>query len=163
MTLRSAFDPSFLAQIKQWIAAKGEVFVVIRYAYMAGSKDYLFVTSYEQFEQLIKTLPPMADVIVFRETQLPIRGIADDNLLNHALAEIQDGEYWFLLCRSGDRPGDFSSEGDNSHEALRSAFKEFSGKYIAVGIDPPFHEADNSSMQSGFIPMPDGTIKTGAY
>ena len=163
MTLRSAFDPSFLAQVGRWIAAEGEVFVVIRYAYMAGSKDYLFVTSPEEFNRLVQSLPPMADVIVFRDTQLPIRGVADNALLNRALAEIPDGEYWFLLCRHGDQPGDFTSEGDKSHEALRDAFKAFWGKHVAAGIDPPFHEADNPGMQSGITPMPDGRVRTGAY
>src|SRR5262245_19878008 len=102
MTLRSAFDPAFLDQIKEWIEASGEVFVVIRYAYAAGAKDYLFMTSYEQFQSRLRTLRSMADVIVFRQTQLPIRGIADGALLARARAEIPDGEWWFLVCPEDD-------------------------------------------------------------
>jgi hypothetical protein len=160
MTLRSAFDPAFLEQVKEWIEARGEVLVVIRYAYAAGGKDHLFVTSYEQFQSLLRRLPSMADVIVFRQTQLPIRGIADEALLDRACAQIPDGEWWFLVCPEGD-PG--HTEGENSHEALKEILEEYQGKYVAIGLDPPFHEADNPNMQSGLIPMPDGTIKAGAY
>jgi hypothetical protein len=163
MTLRSAFDPAFLQLVEQWITATGEVFVVVRYAYMAGSRDYLFVTAYEQFQNLISGLPPRTDVVVFRKTQLPIRGIASSTLLEVALERISDGEYWFLVCRTGDKPGDYLSEGDNSQQALITAFKDFEGKYIAVGIDPPWEKADNPDMQSGRIPLPDGTVVGGAF
>jgi hypothetical protein len=163
MMLRSAFDPAFLAQVQRWLDEKGEVFVVIRYAYAAGLKDFLFVTSYGQFESVLKMLRPRADVIVFRERQLPIRGIAGNELLNRALAEIPDGQWWFLLCREGDQLDDFSYDADNSHQAMRSTIEEFSGKHIALGLEPPYGQEDNPDMQSGLIPMPDGTIRAGAY
>lgn len=163
MVLRSALDPAFLMQVREWLDERGEVFVVIRYAYAAGSKDYLFVTSYEGFEKLLKTLPPRADVIVFREPQLPIRGIADESTLKRAITEIPDGDEWFLLCMEGNSPREFLTAGDNSHLALKDVFEELKGKHIAVGIDPPWHLADSPHMQSGRIPLPDGTIAGGAF
>ena len=163
MVLRSAFDTAFLGQVEDWIATKGEVFVVIRYAHQGGSKDFLFVTSYEQFRSLLDTLPPRADVIVFRDEQLPIRGIADDDLCNLALAAIPDGEWWLLICLERDRWGHFTPEGNDSHQALKSVFEEYKGKRVAVGLDPPYHRRDNPGMQSGVIPMPDGSVLGGAY
>jgi hypothetical protein len=160
MTLRSAFDPAFLEQVKEWIEASGEVFVVIRYAYAAGAKDYLFMTSYEQFQSRLGTLPSMADVIVFRQTQLPIRGVADGALLDRACADIPDGEWWFLVCPEEDAGYYW---GDKSHETLKETFEEYRGKFVAIGLEPPYHEEDNPNMQSGLIPMPDGTIKAGVY
>lgn len=163
MTPRSAFDHTFLEQVQHWIEDSNEVFVVLRYAYAAGAKDYLFVRSFAQFTALLATLPPRTDVIVFQERQLSIRGIADDSLLNEALTNIPEGIWWFLLCREGDNPGDYSSAGDDTHAALREAFQEYQGKYITLGLDPPWNEADNATMQSGLIPMPDGRVVGGAY
>lgn len=163
MSPRSALDHTFLEQVQEWIEDSKEVFVVLRYAYLAGARDYLFIRSFQQFQVLLTTLPPRTDVIVFRERQLPIRGLASESLLEEALAGIPDGADWFLLCREGTKPGDFSSEGDNTHIALETAFREFQGKQIALGPDPPWHEADNATMQSGLIPLPDGRVVGGAY
>jgi hypothetical protein len=163
MSLRSVYDPTFLTQVHQWIQETGEVFIVIRYAYMAGAKDYIFVPSFEQFEELIHSLPPLADVSVFKERKLPIRGIANNELLEVALKSITDGEWWFLLCRHGDKPSDFSSDGANSHQEMCRIFEEFHGEYIAIGLDPPFHENDNENMQSGIVPHQDGSVLAGAY
>jgi len=163
MTLRSAFDRLFLSTISDWLEASGEVFVVIRYAYGAGAKDYLFIQSPQELQALLGTLPPRSDVIVFRQRQLPIRGIADNALLDQAITAIPDGTWWFLLCRDGEKPSDFSSAGDNSHQALKTAIAEHQGRYVAIGLDPPFHEPDGAEMQSGLIPLPDGSLQTGPY
>lgn len=163
MSLRSVFDSSFLSQVHQWIEETGEVFIVIRHAYAAGAKDYIFISSFEQFEELIHSLPSSADVIVFKQRQLPIRGIADNTLLEIALQSIPDGEWWFLLCRYGEKPHDFWSRGENSHDEMRRVFEEFCGKYIALGLVPPFHESDNENMQSGIVPHRDGSLRAGPY
>src|SRR3972149_10280374 len=128
MTLRSAFDSPFLGTISDWLEASGEVFVVIRYAYAAGAKAYLFIQSSQQLQALLRTLPPRSDVIVFRQRQLHIRGIADNALLEQATTAIPDGAWWFLLCRDGEKPSDFSSAGDNSHQALKAAIAEHQGR-----------------------------------
>jgi len=163
MDLRSAYNLVFLNQVHQWIQETGEVFVVIRYAYSAGARDYLFVFSFEQFEKLIHSLPPLADVIVFKQRQLPLRGIANAELLEVALKSIPDGEWWFLLCRHSDKLSDFSDDGADSHQEMRRAFEEFQGKHIAIGLDSPFHEPDNENMQSGIVPQKDGSVRAAAY
>jgi hypothetical protein len=163
MTLRSAFDTLFLGTVSDWLQASGEVFVVIRYAYAAGAKDYLFIQSAQQLQALLATLPPRSDVIVFRHRQLPIRGIADNALLEQAITAIPEGTSWFLLYLGGEKPGDSSSAGDNSHQALKTAIAEHQGRCVAIGPDPPFHEADSAEMQSGLIPLPDGSLQTGPY
>jgi hypothetical protein len=67
-----------------------------------------------------------------------------------------------LLCH-GDKLSDFSSYGANSHQEMRRVFEELRGKYIAIGLDPPFHENDNENMQSGIVPHQDGSVRAGAY
>lgn len=137
--------------------------MVIRYARSGGSRDHLFVHSFPEFEALLASLPPLADVVVFRKRQLPIRGLADKTLLELALKEIPDGEWWFLLCRRGEKPHEFSSDGSNSHRDLKAAFEEYQGKYACVGPDSPFQGADDEDMQSGVIPLADGSTPPAAY
>lgn len=161
MVLRSVLDETFLRIVKEWIEDQDEVFVVIRYAYMAGARDYHFVNSFEQFQEVLAKLPPMADVIVFREQQLPYRGIADQQLLNAIMQAIPDGTWWFLLCL--DANCRYNTEGDQTHKALRQTFDELGEVVVAVGLDPPYHEDDNPKMQSALVPLPDGSIKAGAY
>jgi hypothetical protein len=161
MALRGTNDPAFLSLVQHWIEENGEVFVVIRYARSAGSREYLLFHSFAEFQALLQSLPPRTDVIVFRQKQLPVRGIADDALYHQAAAALPDGEWWLLLCPDPDNPRNFNSEGDDSHRRLREAFEEFRGRYIAVGLDPAWNENDNADMQSALVPLPDGRVESG--
>jgi hypothetical protein len=163
MLLRSTKDSDFLNLVRVWLDSSGEAFVVIRRSHSAGAKDYLFVDSFVHFESLISSLPAMADVIVFRRRQLPIRGVADAALLERCLLEIPDGEEFLLLNLEPDSLETLSATGGESHAELESEFQEFMGKFVAVGRVPRFWEDDNEEMQSALAACADGSLKRGIY
>ena len=163
MLLRSTKDTGFLNLVSEWLDSSGEVFVVIRYSHSAGAKDYLFVDSFTRFESLIFSLPAMADVIVFRRRQLPIRGVADAVLLERSSLEIPDGEEFLLLNLEPNSLETLYATGGESRAELESEFQEFMGKFVAVGRVPRFWEDDNEEMQSALVACADGSVKRGIY
>lgn len=159
MTDRSVYDYAFLGEVSYWFETSDELFVAVRYAHAGGDRDYLFASSFEQILDLANILPPTTDIVVFRQKQLPHRGTADDQLLNTALAAIPDGTDWLLLTRRREGEKDYTSVSGATHEALRVAFAELRGKYVAVGVAPVFSGADGEDVQSALVPFPDGSVR----
>lgn len=163
MALRSTEDNNFTELVRRWLEQNGEIFVVVRYSHAAGARDYLFFSSFSDFRDLVSSLPPMADIIVFRDKQLPIRGIADDALLKRALNEIKDGEEYLLTeVERVDLRSTYYTEGI-SHDELCSEFKDFRGKEVAAGVMPEWSRRDCEEMQSAVKPFADGSVKSGIY
>src|SRR4051812_2272449 len=84
--------PAFLDRVAAWIQASGEVLVVIRYLRAAGAKDFALSHSRVDFEALVAAMPVGADIEVFRDPQLPMRGTVDEAFIASALEAISDGE-----------------------------------------------------------------------
>ena len=92
----STTDTIFTAKVPHWIVG-GEVFVVLRYVYSAGAKDYAFVSQWLSFEELLKPLPPKTSVIVMRETQLSLRGKVDDKFISDAQNEMLPDTFFLIV------------------------------------------------------------------
>jgi hypothetical protein len=142
--------PAFIAQVSDWITASGEVLVILRYLRAAGSKDYVFCRSASDFQDLVTSLPVGTETIVFRNAQLPLRGICSEALVERSLAFIPDGtEYLIALLErtGGSTRQPTGSMGDNN-ECLAEDMACFRGKHVAVGPLPNFTAPDNDSMIS---------------
>src|SRR6266496_2017638 len=157
MPLRSVFDPSFQQLVRDWLTANDELYIVVRYAYAGGARAYLFIRSFNQFQQLLTSLPPQADVLVFRQPQLPLRGRADDDLLQRALTTIPDDREWVLVRLDERLTVDLRPVFGDTHEELQAAIRGFWSQMIAVGLEPDWSAADHADLQSALVPLPDGT------
>ena len=163
MKFRSALDKDFLGLVQRWTMANGEVFVVIRYPFAAGARDYLLVNSFDLYLKLLNSLVPMSDVHVFRQRQLLLRGVADDALLALALQEICDEvEWWMIMELSFNNPFVDLSEG-LSRDEFRAEFEEYRGTIVAIGLEPPWWEKDSEDKVSRLIPLPNGAVVPSIY
>ncbi len=143
-------SPAFLATVMEWIKATGEVFVVLRYLWAAGSKDYGFIANTREFETLVSVLPIGTDIIVFRKNQLPIRGIVDEPFIETALAEIEDGTEFLIVETSPEKEGDSRLHGTigDSHDDLIESLNDYIGMPVSLGPCPHFNDPDNEDMIS---------------
>ena len=144
------FTPQFKARVADWLAASGEVLVVLRYLYGGGNRNYLFCRSSEDFERLIDSLPEGTDTIVFQHPQLPIRGISSETFIEHCLTQIPDGTEYMIALLDCPLPlgRSATSYDDNSHGSLRENLEAFHGKSVAVGLCPNFIGPDCDTMIS---------------
>lgn len=164
MIERSVFDKSFFSTVEQWLSENGEIYVVIRYSYRAGLRDYLLLHSLSKFRETLNSLPVKTDVIVFRQRQLPVRGIANENLLLQALKEIPDGIGWTMEEYDADNQTiDCCLWGGTKRKELIESFEKFKGFSVAVGKTPAWWESDHEDMQSALVPTADGSLIRGVY
>jgi hypothetical protein len=185
----SVYEEVFLRKVKKWVEEQKEIFIVLMYAYRGGHRDYIFVNSYDEFMALLKVLPKLTRVTVFKEKQLLKRQIVDESLLDWAREEFQnteDLEGLDVICL--DDKKDFSQlsldeEWLNFRDfktisppfrlcgfAGGTDFKEFSenvselwGKNVAAGLIPDWFGYDNEGMISAKTPLPDGSVRSAPY
>lgn len=162
---QSIFDSSFLDPVEEWFALRGEIFVVARFSHTAGARGYLWFKRFESFKAQIHLFPPRTDVIVSRDDLFPLRGIVDDQFIAQSLALIPDPAEAMVLDLIEPPDGEVNRHlwYSDTHTELREILQDLMGKNASVGLYAPWHEADNEKLISALVPLPDGTLKRGAY
>ncbi len=142
--------PDFIARVRSWIAATGEVFIVLRYLRAAGGKDYVLCRSSEGFDALVAPLLIGTDIIVFQQPQLPIRGISSPEFIAHCIAQIPDDADYVVARMHRPDQSQFYVSGrlGSGHDSLREDLADFCDQSIAVGLCPDFNVPDNDRMIS---------------
>ena len=165
MPERSTDDVLFRSTVQQWLAASGEISTLIRFHAAAGSRDFEFYRSWFEFTERLDRLRPRTSVIVFRYTQLPLRGRVDDVFTRLVLAGIPDGAEYMIAGLERATASAVSwyrfSSGDNHHDLLED-LKNYEGHNVAVGLYPPW-QRDTDSVISAYVPDTDGCIRSGVY
>src|SRR4051812_24079839 len=95
--MMSATDPAFLSMLQSWLRAQPEILVLIRYSRAAGSKSFEFFSSFETLTARLGQLSPSTSIVAFREPQLPLRGVVDDELISVCLKSLPEGLEFLLL------------------------------------------------------------------
>jgi hypothetical protein len=135
LTLFSAHN---LALLGGWLAETGELYVDVFIPHSGGSAQAYFVYSIEELQALIAAQStPEILVTIFHHLQYPLRGVADDSLLEVALEYIPDGEWYSILLLDSVFPAPtvLLSSG-SSHEQLERDFADVSGGSVAIGQNP---------------------------
>jgi hypothetical protein len=162
----STSNPIFKNEVSEILESVGEIAALFRFHAAAGSRSYEFFESVKSFFERINDLQPQTSVLVFRTPQFPIRGTANDKLVQRAKLAIPDGTDWVVARTTQITMGSASwyhSFEDSSHKELESELRgEFCwGYHVAVGIEPDWH--DDKIVCSAVQPDDDGRVKPGAY
>jgi hypothetical protein len=158
-------DPTFLATTESWFHSQPELLVLIRYWHGAGSKSFEFFSSFQEFSEALSQLPHLACVIVFRQPQLPIRGVVDDAFIAGCLDSIPNGSEYLVtetVRRVIGRASWFHHGEGESHAELREDLEDCRGAPVAAGLYPPWlHESED--VISAVVPDEHGVVKPGGY
>jgi len=142
--------PAFLERVAEWIERSGEVLVILRYLRAAGGKDFCLCRTAEEFRAISGQAPAGTDIEVFRDPQLPVRGIVTEEFVRAALAVVPDGAEYLLLTREQRAGTLFSRWADlgASHAELLEVLQEHDGVEVMVGICPDFSAPDHDGLVS---------------
>ena len=102
MTSRASTNKAFLGTLEHWLRSQREILVPIRHPYAGGNKSFEFFTSPAALSERLRQLPPRTSVIAFRQPQLPLRGIVDDDFIETCLSNILEGSE-FLVVETAQR------------------------------------------------------------
>jgi hypothetical protein len=136
-------------QLQKWLTETGELCVDIYLPRSGGGGTAHFVRSLHHLEELVSQQTGRELVVtVFRRLQYPLRGVADESLLERGLERIPDGEwYTIVLLEDYFYPKRASWWGSgNSHAEFRQEFSEVVGRRVGIGRNP--FDGDDSWIRS---------------
>ncbi|MEO8608341.1 MAG: hypothetical protein ABI690_10685 [Chloroflexota bacterium] len=125
-----------LAMFSDWLQATNELCVEVYHPHSGGGAGIYFVHTLEDLKTLLvqDTWPEIA-LTIFRDVQFPLRGIADDQLLQKALQQIPDGELYAIISLDPyPTVRVYQGEG-KSHAELRRDFVDKIGDEVAIGLN----------------------------
>ena len=165
MSRISTKDPKFRGKLQRWLRKQGEVLVMLRHPYGAGSKDFEFFTAYKDLGTRLRKLKPSTWVVVFKERQLPVRGVVDDTLISMCLEQIADGADFLIseLTRlTYGRSTWFNWCAGRSHAELRKGLEKLRGTPVAVGHYPPWMK-ESEMVVTAIAPDETGAVRMAVY
>ena len=154
-------DPLFLGTVESWFRERAELLALIRYSHAAGSKEFQSFSSFAEFKEKVLGLPHMTCVIVFRQPQLPLRGIVDDAFIDRCIQSIPDRAEYVVTKTARGQYG-FEHRAGETNTEMRADLEDFRGALVAVGLYPPW-EYDNEDVISGVVPDEHGAVSAGCY
>jgi len=161
----SITDPEFLGTLQTWLRSQPEVLVLIRYSHAAGNREFEFFSSFQELSDRMRQLPHLACVTAFRQPQLPLRGIVDDEFIAKCLSRIPDGSEYLVVetvRRVYGRKSWFHHDAGVSHAELRDDLAESRGVQVAAGLYPAWLE-DTDGVISAVVPDENGVARSGVY
>jgi hypothetical protein len=165
-TLRSSRDTAFLATIAGWIESRSEVLVMFRWPNAAGSKSFEFFQDVSAFMARLEASAQRTSVIVFREPQLPLRGLIDEDFIRRAVNLVPESTGYLIAGLDRITMGNGSwypeSAGESYQELIADLRDWWPGHRVAVGPYPEWLQ-DNEGVLSAYIPDADGTVRPAAY
>jgi hypothetical protein len=161
----SATDPKFLGTLESWLLSLSEILVLIRYSRAAGSKGFELFASFEALSKRIRQLPPSTSIVAFRQPQVPLRGVVDDDFVASCLSCVPDSSEFLVLETARRAYGEqswFHWMDGETHAELREALEGSRGARVAVGPYPPWL-VDSDDVISAIVPDENGIVRVGVY
>ena len=128
----SVYDESLKVRIEEWLNAFGEVLIEPYYPYSGSSGTLDFISSLLDFHEMVARAPARevfgAAFFIYRPPRFPLVGTVDDDFIELAPSEVQEGT-WYLIVATGDYyPAELSTFGEGeSHRELEREFEECRG------------------------------------
>jgi hypothetical protein len=143
---REVLTPEERGVLSDWLVSEGDLLVDVHPMHSGSSGSQFFVNSVDQIEDVLAGQEwPELEATVFAHEQYPVRGEADELLLDRALALVQDGQWYTIYRLPESYPCECQSLGiGDSHQSLRSDLAAVRGARVAVGSNP--FDGDMSSI-----------------
>jgi hypothetical protein len=138
------FTEHHVALLYDWLTELGELFVRLEYPHSASSgEDYLVHSLGELRDLISQQTRNELEIHIFRAIIFPIRGNDYSSLLQRALQEISEGQYYQIVVlpphiRDCKHPYECECLADgHGHDELRNDIAKLEpGREIAIGVHP---------------------------
>lgn len=161
----STNDQEFLGKFESYFGSQHEILAMIRYSHAGGARSFEFFSSFQSLTDRIRGLQPLTSIIIFRQPQLSLRGIVNDDFMSRCMSFIPEGSEYLVVETVRGVYGSRSWFHDGSgvsHAELRDDLEECRGSPVAVGLYPPWLK-DTADVISAFVPDEHGVVKSGVY
>ncbi len=137
MKYLTLFSIHNLALLNDWLQETGELYTDVYLPRTARTSDCYFIHAMDDLKSLVEQQSRSQMVLtIFHRRQYPLRGIADETLLEQALEQIPDGECYTIVSLSKFPSSVKFSGSGKSHAELRHEFAEILGEEVGIGHEP---------------------------
>jgi hypothetical protein len=157
-------DSDVLARLERWFREQPEILVRIRVR-RSGSEDFEFFSSFEALANRMRESLPGTWFAVFKQPQLPLRGVVDDSFIKGCMKHIHDGNEYLIVetvRRMAGKGSWLHNASGQTYAMLHGDLEESRGVPVAVGLYPPCLE-ERDDVVHVFTPNADGTVTAGPY
>ncbi|MBL8045907.1 MAG: hypothetical protein JNL09_05160, partial [Anaerolineales bacterium] len=144
------FTHHHIALLHDWLTELGELFIDFHYPHRAGASSNYFIKCLEDVRDAVSQQNHTEiEITIFRAIVFPIRGTDYSALLQRALKELPDNQYYQIVPLNSYPQECLSLADGKGHEELRRDLANLElGSEIAIGLHPfdvPFQEFEKFS------------------
>lgn len=175
----STQSPEFSEQVLKALGQNDELLVLQRFPYTAGAGEgWHLINRIAEWQELLVSGKAKTAYTVILERELPIRGIANEQLKSEAIrlfdrlgdlmiGIVTEGEsylpvYSFDWETRASRPRDAEKDLVKTKKKIHQFFEKQQGKKIVAGRDLGIWNEDIAHIV-GYVPDTDGVVRPGAY
>jgi len=142
----SVYDEPLIVRNEEWLNAFGEVLIEPYYPYSGSSGTRYFISSLLDFHDTVARAPAGevfgAAFFIYRPPRFPLVGTVDDDFIELALSEVQQGTWYLIVATDDSYRAELSTfaEGESRRE-LEREFEECRGYWVRLGELPLGPEA----------------------
>ena len=165
---RSTSARSFDEAITAWIHERGEILMLFRWPYGAGSRTWQLFHEPPAARARLAELPEQTSVILLRDFALPVRGHVQEPLISQAVAQLPDATACLIVGLDPEPVGplawyDYPHAIVASHAELVSDLREnWLAKRVAIGPEPDWLTSHPGLIEA-FVPDAAGSVQPAVY
>lgn len=156
----STEDQTFLSNVRDLFTKNERVFVLIQYAYGAGSRDFMLLKNFEEFQELMQKNKERDAVSVMKAFHPIMENSVKKSFIEDAVSKFRKNDHWILIG-----PDNFEYTSDWAYAESLSELKEElqgrMGRDVCIVEEP--NTIDASQSFTAYIPDADGKVRPGAY
>ena len=156
----STQDSNFLDDARRVFDRKDRILIVVRYVYGAGSRDFILLESFDEFEILLAGLKQRDSVIIMKSFDMLTEGLVDPSFIQKSCEIFRPGNSWVLIG-----PDNYEHTADwafaDSEDELREELEARMGNVVSIVADPNY--IDDDVTLGAYVPDSDGCVRPGAY
>lgn len=158
----STTSPVFIQGSIRLLWATGELLVMIRYPYSAGSRDFLLVREEAELRRLLHDRKPRDLVTVMKSFTLLKRGIVTRRFIEDSVRTLKkpaEGDWLVIGCTNDKYLEDWDFA--ESRRDLKEALEVRIGREVSILDEPDW--TNPGAFIDAYSPDPDGIVRPGAY
>ena len=131
-------NTSWIARASTWVEEAGEALLSIKYLYNSPTMNFALLRSHEQLLQVIQVCPDGAELTLWRQARLAIRGTLTSTLIEQVRYSIPEhSECVCVFTASGsDTDPRLAGESWCSVSSMIAELEERVGEPVAIGAWP---------------------------
>ena len=164
MELWSTKNERFRKEANEIIKLNGEILIMVRYAYSAGSKDFFIIDSEEEFSVFLEARKPKDSITIFKTFENLTEGVVNEDFINktlNTLVKPKSSDWIVIFPKIIDKWGNPDWSFEETKEELEEILQDQIVDYVRILEEPDW--LNEELVFHAYVPDEDGEVRPGSY